>query len=271
MGIPLLAGRELERSDLARSGNEIIVNQALADVYWPGENAVGKGIKPNGPQPPYYTVAGVVANVHIEGLDKEAPPIWYFPPLPNTDGWNWEPTVSSEIVIKTTGPMAPLARALPGIVQELEPSVPVAEVLSMETIVAQSMARNTFSMTLLLIAALVALLLGTVGLYGVISYMVGRRRTEIGVRLALGAQPRDVHAQVLRQALSVVVIGAAVGLALAFGLSSVAEGMFFEANPVSAKNLGLVSLLLIVVGALAAHLPARRAARVDPAECLRSE
>ncbi len=271
MGIPLLAGRELERSDLDRSGSEIIVNQALADVYWPGQDAVGKRLKPNGLEPPFYTVAGVVANVHIEGLDHEAPPIWYFPPLPNTDGWQWGPALSSEIVIKTTGPIAPLARALPGIVQELEPGVPVAEVLSMETIVAQSMARNTFSMTLLLIAAAVALLLGTVGLYGVISYTVGRRRKEIGVRLALGAQPGMVHAQVVRQALAVVAVGAGVGLVLAFGLSSVVTGLFYGVNPVSVKNLGLVSVLLLGIGVLAAHLPARRAARTDPAVCLRSE
>ncbi len=271
MGIPVLAGRELERSDLDRSSGEIIVNQALADVYWPGEDAVGKRLKPNGVEPPFYTVAGVVANVHIEGLDHEAPPMWYFPPLPNKEGWNWQPMRSSEIVIKTTGSMAPLARALPGIVQELEPGVPVAEVLAMETIVAQSMARNTFSMTLLLVAATVALLLGTVGLYGVISYMVRRRRTEIGVRLALGAQPREVHAQVLRQALTVVSIGAAVGLALAFGLSGVVTGLFYEVNPVSVPSLLAVTGVLLGVGFLASHLPARRAAKTDPAECLRSE
>jgi putative ABC transport system permease protein len=271
MGIPMLAGRELLGSDLDRPSGEIIVNQALADVYWPGEDAVGKRLKPNGLEPPFYAVAGVVANVHIEGLDREAPPIWYFPPLAIGEGWNWQPMRSSEIVIKTTGPIAPLAQALPGIVQELEPGVPVAEVLAMETIVAQSMARNTFSMTLLLVAATVALLLGTVGLYGVISYMVRRRRTEIGVRLALGAQPRDVHAQVLRQALTVVAIGATVGLVVALGLSTVVTGLFYEANPVSVMNLAVVSGLLIGIGLLAAHLPARRAARVDPAECLRSE
>ncbi len=96
-------------------------------------------------------------------------------------------------------------------------------------------------------------------------------RTEIGVRLALGAQPGMVHAQVLRQALAVVSIGTAVGLALAFGLSSVVTGLFYGVNPVSVKSLGLVSVLLLAIGVLAAHLPARRAARTDPAECLRSE
>lgn len=271
MGIPMVSGRELSESDLDRPSGEIIVNQALADVYWPGEDALGKRLKPNGLEPPFYTVAGVAANVPIEGLDQEAPPMWYFPPLPNTEGWQWQPMRSSEIVIKAAGPIAPLAQALPRIVQDLEPGVPVAEVLSMETIVTQSMARTTFAMILLLVAASVALLLGTVGLYGVISYMVRRRRTEIGVRLALGARPSTVHAQVVRQAYAVVTTGAVVGLVLALGLSRAVTGLFYGANPVSVGSLAVVTGLLLVIGGLAAHLPARRAAKVDPAECLRSE
>jgi putative ABC transport system permease protein len=175
------------------------------------------------------------------------------------------------VVIRTGSDPVSLAPELRPIIDRVDPTVPITRVRTMEDIVAASMAQMTFTMTLLAIAAVVALVLGTVGVYGVINYVVSQRVPEIGVRLALGAQPGHVRRIVLRQGLAVALVGVIVGIALAAAATRLMESMLFEVSARDPLTFGLVAAGLIGVSAVATYLPARRAAAIDPVVALRQE
>jgi ABC-type antimicrobial peptide transport system permease subunit len=175
------------------------------------------------------------------------------------------------LVLRTNAsdPMS-LTSAVTRIVQEIEPLATVANAVTEETLLAKSIAKQSFTMVLLLIAATIALLLSAVGIYGVISYIVTQRRGEIGVRIALGARAPQVTSLVLRQSLTLALVGVAVGLAGAWATTRVLRALLFGVEPVDPLTLVAVPLLLIAVAALATWGPVRRAARIDPAEALRA-
>jgi putative ABC transport system permease protein len=175
------------------------------------------------------------------------------------------------VAIRTRLPPTSLVPAVRRIVRDLDPDLPIASVRTMERIVADSMARTSFTMSLLLIAAAVALLLGTVGIYGVISYAVSRRTREIGVRIALGAQAADVSWLVLRQGTGVVLAGLGAGVLAALALTRFLRGLLFEVSPTDATTFAAMSVLLLFVALLASYFPARCATRVDPMVALRAE
>jgi ABC-type antimicrobial peptide transport system permease subunit len=175
-----------------------------------------------------------------------------------------------QLVARSGGTVETLAPAIRRIVTELDPQVPIANVQSMETVVAKSMARRTFTMMLLAIAAAMALLLSIVGIYGVISYVVTQRRAEIGVRVALGARGAQVSGMIVMQSLRLAAIGIAIGLVGALGTTRFLRTLLFEVSPTDPLVLGAVSVLLLLLAALASYVPARRAARVDPVESLRA-
>jgi len=175
------------------------------------------------------------------------------------------------VVVRTTGAPAPSASALRAAIGRVDASVPLTTVRTMDEIVASSVADMSFTMTLLAIAAGVALMLGVIGLYSVTRYIVSQRTSEIGVRLALGAQPRDVRAMVLRQSLSVALVGVIVGLMAAYALARVMASLLFGVSAHDPATFVATALVLMAVSAVATYLPAHQATQVDPLVTLRYE
>jgi len=274
MGIRLLEGRLIDRSDLTASTGAVVVNRAFADHYWPGESAIGKqvwrGIAQDEEEDENFAwlpVVGVVEDVRNLGLDLEIRPIIYYAMA--GPGSNYRTSMS--LVARTTAAPSSLATAIRDAVWSIDPNVPITGIEPMRRVLRDATSRAGFTMLLLGIAAGVALLLGAVGLYGVISYGVTQRRQEIGVRMALGAPAGRVRGMVVRQGAVIAGVGLAVGFAAALGLTRIMEALLFEVSPTDPPTFGLVVALLFVVSIVASWLPARRAAGVDPAIALRAE
>jgi predicted lysophospholipase L1 biosynthesis ABC-type transport system permease subunit len=271
MGITV-RGTPFTWSESDRGTAGVVITRALADRIWPGENPIGKGIKGNSDQPPFYRVVGVAMDVREDGLHKPPTETVYFPMKPMPGTYLWSPPRSMTVVVRTRTPQPEAVTArIRQTLAELDPRVPLANVRSMERVVATSMARTSFAMLLLAIAAGMALILSAVGIFGVISYIVSLRRSEIGIRLALGARASQVSRLIVSQAIRLAVIGIAIGLLGALTTTRLLSAMLFEVSPTDPAVLFAVSLLLVGLAALASYGPARRSARVDPAEVLRSE
>ena len=250
----------------------MVVSRAFAQSTWPEETAFGKGLKYNGFKPPFYRVTGVAADVLGDGYDKPPVALVYFPMLPIPDGMLWGAPTEMYLAVRTRGgsPLA-LTSAIRRLVTELEPQATIANPETMESVVAKSMARRTFTMTLLGIAAAMALLLSVVGLYGVISYIVGQRRGEIAIRMALGAQMAQVGRMIVGHSVRLAALGIFVGMLGAFASLRVLRSLLFGVSPTNPALMIGAALLLLVVAAAAGYAPARRAAHVDPSEALRAE
>jgi putative ABC transport system permease protein len=271
MGIRV-EGRTLTWSGMNHHDANMIVSRTFAERTWPDQRALGKGIKYYGNTPPFYRVSGVAADILGEGYDQPPVAIVYFPMLPIPDAILYgAPTQMNFVVRSRTGSPSALAPAISRILTELEPQAAIANVQTMETLVAKSMAKRTFTMLLLAIAATMALLLSVVGLYGVISYVVGQRRGEIAIRMALGAQMAQVGRMVVAQSLRLTVLGVVLGVIGALASTRVLESLLFGVSPTNPVLMASAALLLLVVAAAAGYIPARRAAHVDPAEALRTE
>jgi predicted permease len=257
-------------SDAGTAG--VVVTRALADRLWPGDDPIGKGIRANGDEPPYFRVVAVAMDVREAGLHKPPTESVYFPMRPNPGTMLWSPPRSMTVVVRTrtAQPEAVMTRVRE-VIGELDPRVPLANVRSMESVVAASMARTAFAMLLLSIAAGMALILSAVGIFGVISYIVSLRRSEIGIRLALGARAAQVSRLIVSQALRLAIMGIVIGLVGAATTTRFLSAMLFEVSPTEPAVLVAVSMLLLGLAALASYVPARRSARVDPAVVLRSE
>jgi predicted permease len=271
MGIPLVAGRTFERSDHEERTGAMVVSQAVADRFWPGGDPIGKRIYPGmRGDAPWYTIVGVVGSIRQNDLTEEPTEIMYLP-MVNIDQRDYSETRNMAVVVRaTTDPLAlvePVRRAILTVDSEL----PMANVQPLEDVVARSLVGREFTMLLLSVAAVVALFLGAIGLYGTISYLVDRRTGEIGLRMALGAKAGDVVTMVLRRGAGLAVVGLATGLLGALGLNQVLQALLFEVSPTDPYIYGGVSGVLLGVALLATYLPARRASRVDPIEALRSD
>lgn len=273
LGIPLLAGRTFTGADDTGRGEPVaIVSEAFADRFWPGEDPIGKGVAPNGRvDGPFYRVVGVVGDVYSSSVQEEPVLAIYYPTVP-VAGVGRFGNLSMHLVVRTTlADPASLFPAIRRIVAELDPAVPLANLQEMETIVARSMSRHTFTLVLLGIAALVALALAAIGLYGVIAYVVTRRTAEIGVRIALGARPRQVERLVVAGSVRLVLAGLAVGTVAALLLTRLLRALLYGVEPTHPTAYVAAALLLSGVAACASWIPARRAARVDPIVALRVE
>jgi hypothetical protein len=265
-------GRALDWSGMRAHDGGVVVSRAFADHRWPNESPIGKGMKYHGTTPPFYRVVGVAEDVRGLGVDAPPPEYVYFPMLPMPDAPLWGSPTYMHLVLKTTAadPLS-LTSTITRIVQELEPQAAVANVSTMATLLARSIAKQSFTMVLLLVSAVIAMLLSAVGIYGVISYIVTQRRGEIGVRIALGARAPQVASMVLRQSLALALIGVAVGVLAAWGTSRALRALLFGVQPTDPLTLVVVPLTLLAIAALASYAPARRASRIDPAEALRTE
>jgi predicted permease len=273
LGIPLLAGRYFTDSDnLFPERGAVIVTKAFAERFWPGENPVGKGVNPNGrTKAPFYHVVGVVGDVRGTAVDEPPAMGIFYPIVAMPGGGRWYPS-SFHVVIKTSreDPVS-LLPAIRSAMNQVDPTIAIANAESMRTIVNRSMGRLSFTLLLLGIAGGVALALAAIGLYGLISWVVARRTNEIGVRIALGAQTRQVELLVVGRAMKLAAAGLAIGLLGAAASSRVLGGLLYGVAPWDPVSyLGAV-VVLGTVAVVAGWIPARRAARVDPVVALREE
>jgi predicted permease len=271
MGIRV-RGRAPTWSDVEARSGAVVVSRALAERFWPGEDPIGKGIRAQGWARPFYRVVGVTDDVRYNGLDKPPVEMVYFPLIPMEGAPLWSPERSVTLVVKSTSAHPEqLSAAVRRTLAELDSDIPLANVRTMNDVVAKSMARTSLTMLLLAVAGGMALVLAAVGLYGVISYIVSRRTREIGIRVALGAQVAEVIRNVTLQSLRLALLGTAVGVVGALLLTRLLRSMLFEVSPTDPVVLVGVSLVLIAVALAASYLPARRAARIDPVIALRAE
>ena len=272
MGIPLIAGRTFERLDAQRDGDAII-SRRTAIQFWKdstGKTAVGKRFR-NLPSGPWYTVIGVVGDARDSALAAPPAQTAYFPEVAGRDTVFGQTQGTMALVVRTTGDPAAITSAVQRTVRELDPTLPLFDVRLMTTVFNASMAQLSFIILILGAAAAVTLLLGAIGLYGVMAYVVTLRTKELGVRIALGAQPRAVAAMMTRQGMVLTVIGIGGGLVLFALVARFLRSFLFGVATSDPVTLVGASLLLVVIATLASWIPARRASRVDPAEVLRAE
>src|SRR5688572_25478583 len=275
MGIPV-TGEVFDWAEVERRRGVVVVSKAVAERLWPGEDPIGKGIISFRDGPPWYRVIGVAEDVRGNGLDEPPVEAIYYPTLSmhGAGDMGAGPWRGITYVVKTaTSEPTQLIASIRGIVAELDAAVPVASPRAMEEVVKTSpaIARRSFTMVLLAVAAAMALFLSAVGLYGVIAYLVGRRRSEIGVRMALGARVSQVGALVVLQSVRLAALGVAIGIVGAIVLTRMLESLLFGVEPADARTIAAVSALLLAVAAVASLFPAWRAARTDPVEALRAE
>ena len=257
---PLIRGRFFNDGDTAAAPEVAIVNDALARKYWPNEDPVGKRITFSNPRKPnvkWITVVGVVGSVRHKGLEFDPEPEYY---LPHPQ----EPSRDMLIAVRSTQDPASLASAVRREIQALDPELPIANVRTFETVVAESIAPRRLSVLLLGVFAGIALVLAAVGTYGVISYLVAQRTHEIGVRMALGAQRQDVLKLVVGHALKLVGIGIAIGLVLAFFSSRTLAALLYNVGAFDLATFSIITGLLALTALLASYIPALRATRADP-------
>ncbi len=259
-------GRTPNWSDVDPNGEAstvAVVTQALATDLWPGENPIGKGISVGGTRGlhQYYRIIGVVPELRAQGLDQPPTEAVFTAEVSPDQVW----TVKTSAADPTT-----LMPSIRKILTELNPRVPIVAPRTMSDVVARSMARVSFVMTLLVIAGSMALLLSAVGIYGVISSLVSQRRTEIGVRVALGARLPQVASLILGQSMRLALAGVAVGLVVAIVGMRLLRSLLFEVSPTDPLVLAGTSVTLLVIAAVASLAPTRRAAKIDPVEAMRS-
>ena len=270
LGIPLLQGRWLQDADREGAPVAVVVNAAMAKLYWPNESPLGKfimlGTVPDN-SAPWMQVVGIVGNMK-QGLAAEAPTEMYV----NFRQANQVlPVFAMSIVMRTASDPRALAGSFRTAVHELDSNQPIVKVRTMEENVATSIAQPRFRTTLLGIFAGVALFLAAIGIYGLMAYAVTQRTREIGVRMALGSRPMDIFRLLIGNGLRLTVIGAAAGIVAALLLTRYLKTMLFEVSANDPLTLAAMALLLIAIAACACYIPARRATRVDPLVALRAE
>jgi predicted permease len=269
VGISLMAGRDLSWTDLYDGRPGVLVSENMARELWTTPSAaLGKRLRVAG-QSDWREVIGVVADVREDGLREPSPTTVYWPTFQPSP-----PGVSRSVAFAVRSDRAGTAELLREIQQavwSVDPNLPLIGVRTLADLYGESLARMTFALVTLAVAACAALALGVVGLYGVLSYAVTLRRREIAIRLALGAQQREVRGQFVRNGVALAAFGIAVGLAAAAGVTRLMASLLYEVEPVDPLTYAAVAIALVAVAALASYLPARRASAVDPAESLAAE
>jgi len=266
LGIPLVQGRDLTLQDLDKAAPPVaVINQTMAQRYWPAESPLGSRISLGlpGPKNPWVTIIGIA---------KDLPP--RLDSLPQADWYLSRPLSAPHnqiLFVRTAGIPSDLATPIRNLVAELDPNQPVANIKTMNDVVAATVAPRKFNMSILAIFAGIALALAALGIYGVVAYSVAQRTHELGIRMALGAQKNNVLVLVIKNGMMLTVIGIAIGLVIAVPFSRLMAALLFEVTPTDLITFVVVPALLIFVAAIACYIPARRATRVDPLVALRYE
>jgi Acidobacterial duplicated orphan permease len=265
MGIPLLQGRTFSERDRKGAPWRIVISQNLAELFWPGQNPIGrKAILWKGQGNDVAEVIGVVGNIRDHGLDSDPTRIVYIP-------YYGTGCSVAQFVVRAAESPASLVPLLRSSLAEIDPSLPLSDVRTLQDIVDASVGTKRLNTILLAIFAGIALILAMTGIYGVLSYSVAKRTAEIGVRIALGANPRRIFALIARQGMLPILLGIVIGLGGAAALSRLLVSLLFEVQPLDAATYIAVSLLIVLTALLACYVPVRRALRVDPASALREE
>ena len=273
LGTPLLAGRDFTWTDVYQIRPVVLVSENLARELWGSPTAaLGKRIHEN-PTATWREVIGVVGDYHDDGVSAPPGPSVYWP-LHVSGLWHEQSTIARNPILILRSPRTGSASFLNEVRQavwSVNPNLTIANVRTMQQIYDRSLERTSFTLVMLTIAAAMALLLGIVGIYGVISYSVSQRTREIGVRIALGAQNGAVRSMFVRHALLLTAVGLAFGLAAAVGLTRLLKTLLFGVSPIDPVTFGLVALILAAAAMTAGYLPARRATLIEPVEALRAE
>ena len=273
IGDPVLAGRVITWADVHNAARVVVISENLAREYWGDPaKAVGRRIRET-PEETWHEIIGVVGDERQDGATQPAPAIVYWPMM-TTQGPNHSPSVQRSLVyairsarLQSPGFLAEVQQA----VWSVNPNLPLARVRTLQQLYRESMAQTSFALVILGIAASVTLLLGLVGIYGVIAYIVSQRRREVGIRMALGARGADVQRMFVGQGMRVASLGLVVGVVAAAGLTRLLSSLLFGVSPFDPTTYALVVGCLGTVALVATWLPARQATRVDPAMALRSE
>jgi predicted permease len=274
IGTRIVAGRDLSWTDIYGNRLYVLVSENLARELWgSAAAAIGKRVRTTDTAP-WREVIGVVEDIHHNGADQPAQAAVYWPifgPLP------YSPPIvvatrTVEFVVRTNrAGTGPLLNDIRQAVWSVNKAVPVANPLTMQEIVNRSMARTSFTLVMLAIAGGMALVLGVIGIYGVIAYAVSQRTREIGIRLALGALPREVRSMFVRHGLGLCTIGITIGVTASLGLTRLMKAVLFGVAPIDAVTFAAVPLALLAAATAACYIPARRASTVDPVEAMRTE
>jgi putative ABC transport system permease protein len=268
MGIRLRSGREFTERDTADASDAVIINQELARRSWPGENPIGKRLQIATERTRWREVVGVVADAKLSGLESPTDPAIYVPFAQNS--WPNALRISS-IVVRTKGDPHSLIPAVRNELRAVDPGLPIAQLRTMEEIVAESLSQRRFNTALLAVFAVVAGILAAVGVYGVMSYTVTQRTHEIGIRMALGAQRSEIVRIVTRDGGKLALLGIAIGAGAALISTRLMSSLLFGVSASDPVTFVVIALLLSIVTLLASYIPARRAAGTDPMTALRGD
>jgi predicted permease len=264
LGIPLKRGRLFTDQDTDTSPMVAVIDEAFAARHFPNEDPIGRGLDIGNGTDGYYQIVGIVGNVRHGGLEATAAPTMYVPYRQDVFSTMW-------VVARTDRDPAQLIAGARQAVREIDPALPAYSITALGDVITESVAQRRFSMLLLAAFALTALFLAGVGIYGVVGYSVSQRTQEIGVRLAIGAERRDVLALVVGGGMKLAVIGVAIGLAGALALTRLITTMLFDVTPFDPTSYAVTAIVLLAIAAIACYLPARRAMNVDPLVAIRTE
>jgi predicted permease len=269
MGIDLLAGSDFGRDPNPPTEAQAIVSRAAAELLWPGENPLGKRVRPAGAPFPFLVVGGVVEDIMLSDFRQERPDPMIYAPMVGVTARDW--AVGTPAYVVRTARAESIAPEVRALMREISPTAPVYREFTMRALAARSMASLSFTMLTLGVAATLALLLGAIGIYGTLSYVVSQRTREIGIRMALGARAEQVRRMVVAQGGRVAGVGVAVGLVGALLLARVLESLLFGVAAIDPLTFVATAMVMIGVALLASYVPARRASGVDPVEALAGE
>jgi putative ABC transport system permease protein len=265
IGIPLITGREFTENDNQQSGRVMIINQSMAKEFWPNESPIGERVTMTHWGPPLTgEIIGIVGDVKTDGIAADIYPMIYWPYFQFPQNFN-------AFVVRAEGDPSRLIAPIKERIWSVDKTLPISKIATMNQLISDSLARRRLYMVLLTVFAGAALLLAAVGIYGVMSYSVSQRTNEMGIRIALGAQANDVLVLVMKRGLSVALLGVAIGIAAAYGLTQLMSSQLFGVSATDPVAFGAVVFTLLLVALLACYIPARRATRVDPMTALRNE
>jgi putative ABC transport system permease protein len=266
IGVPLLAGRFFEERDQDSAPPVVIIGKTIADRMFGGHDPIGRKLRYTSIEADPITIVGVVGDVKITGLDEEIRPVLYYPFRQNVDGF-------STLVVRTNSDPTALTNAVRGEIRSLDPDAAIVNVKTMEGMISETQASfiRRFPALLIGIFAGVALLLASIGIYGVVSYSVSQQIHYIGIRMALGAAPADILKMVLKQGMVLALAGIAIGVVASLALMRLLVTLLYQVKTTDVTTFAIVAGTLFTVALLACYLPARRATKVDPLVALRYE